>query len=385
MVAKVNQRPGIWAFGSGKGGVGKSLVTANVAVTLIRHGHSCVLIDADLGGANLHTLVGAGEAERTLSDFLSGDVAHLREVLAPTPIPGLSLISGARARHESPHLEPSQRQQLLRELSSLPFEYVLLDLATGSTFNTLDLFLAAEQRALVVTPEPTAVENAYHFLKAAFYHRLEASGEEAGVEAAVKRAMQEQAARGIKSPRQLIAEARAIDPDAGGALEGRLEDFRPRLILNQVRSPAEARLGKEMTLACRDYLRIEVDYLGAIAFDDTVRRAVHERKPSRELFPTSPFSSSIQEITDRLLESTRPAAPRHLLSEDFRVLGLEPGCRLADVIDAHKRLKELYSQPSLATYSEVDEERRTVMLGRIEEASRRILMEVSGAIPLAET
>lgn len=380
----MEQRPVICAFGSGKGGVGRSLIAANVAVALARRGRRAILLDADFGGANLHTLLGGIEAERTLPDFLAGEVERLEEVLAATSIEGLELLSGARALLDSPHLEPSRQRELLRQVAALDADVVLLDLAAGSPYHALDFFLAADEKILVVVPEPTSVENAYHFLKAAFHRRLEESARRAGVDDAMRRAMRGRA-RGMQSPRQLIAGLSESDPAAGRELRRQAADFRPRLIVNQVRHPSEAALGKEMALACRDYLGVEARYLGAVAYDDAVRRALKEQRPAMELFPTSPFSTAISKIASRLLEPEKPAAPPDLYSEDFRILGLEPGCRLTDVIAAHKRLKELYSQPSLATYSEADDERRAAMLERIEQASRRILREVSGTIPLAGT
>ena len=378
----VSQHLRIWAFGSGKGGVGKSLITANVAVTLARKGYRCVLLDADLGGANLHTIVGGTPAKRTLADFLSSDVAYLGEVVSATPTPGLALISGARAGLESPHVKYFLKQKLLRQLSTLGFDFVLLDLAAGTDYNTLDFFLAAELGALVVVPEPTSIENASHFLKAAFYRRLKAGFLKAGVKEEVAQAMKVNAEQGLESPRELTARVRAIDPQAGEALAREMAGFRPRLILNQVRRAGEADLGKEMTLSYRDYLGIEIEYLGAIASDDTVRRALREHSPSTQLFPASPFSNAVREITSRLLESGPPATAAEQIEEDYRILGLRQGCRITDVIDAHKRLKKLYSQSALASYSVADEKRRAVMLERIEQAARRMVQKLSGAVPI---
>ncbi len=72
----------IWAIAGGKGGVGKSLVASNLAVALAGHGMRCVLADADLGGANLHTIFGVPTPRRTLSHFLKGEVANLTDVLS---------------------------------------------------------------------------------------------------------------------------------------------------------------------------------------------------------------------------------------------------------------------------------------------------------------
>src|SRR4051812_19367422 len=86
----------IWAIGGGKGGVGKTLITANFAITLAKAGASVTLVDLDLGGANLHTCLGVEQTTHTLSDLFSPDVKNLNELATPTQIPNLSLISGAQ-------------------------------------------------------------------------------------------------------------------------------------------------------------------------------------------------------------------------------------------------------------------------------------------------
>src|SRR3569833_2571519 len=85
----------IVAVGGGKGGVGKSLVSTNLAVALARTGAKVVMLDADLGAPNLHTMFGIMRPQRTVEDFLSGRSATLDEVALATPIPGLRLIAGA--------------------------------------------------------------------------------------------------------------------------------------------------------------------------------------------------------------------------------------------------------------------------------------------------
>ena len=77
--------PRIWAIGGGKGGVGKSVIATNVAATIAGPGTSVALVDADLGGANLHTLLGVPSPKANLSDFISKRVASLGEVMTPTP------------------------------------------------------------------------------------------------------------------------------------------------------------------------------------------------------------------------------------------------------------------------------------------------------------
>ena len=164
--------PRVWAIGGGKGGIGKSVIAANLAVVLAQRGCRVVLIDADLGGANLHTILGVPARGPTLSDFLHRRSERLCDILVPTATAGLSLVSGSRAPVDSANPRYAQKVRLLRHIATLPADHAVLDLGGGSSFNMLDFFLAADHGVVVVVPEATSVENAYHFLKAAYFRRM---------------------------------------------------------------------------------------------------------------------------------------------------------------------------------------------------------------------
>ena len=132
----------VWAIGGGKGGVGKSLITANLSICLALMGHKVVSIDLDLGGANLHTCLGVPIPERTLSDYMSKKVTELEELLTPTPINNLSIISGAQDDVGIANLKQLQKAKLLSKLNTLHADYVILDLGAGTTFNTIDFFIS---------------------------------------------------------------------------------------------------------------------------------------------------------------------------------------------------------------------------------------------------
>ena len=95
----------IWAIGGGKGGIGKSLLAASVGWELARMGRQVVLVDADLGGANLHTRLGLPTPPRTLGDFLQGRCSSIEDVVTATPTLGLRLISGAADLLSAPDID----------------------------------------------------------------------------------------------------------------------------------------------------------------------------------------------------------------------------------------------------------------------------------------
>jgi len=300
-------RPDLWALGGGKGGVGKSVISANLAVSMARRGHRVALVDADLGGANLHTLFGMANPRRTLSDFVSRRVDALEEVMAPTPVPGLWLLSGARALLEIANPKYSQKTRILRHIEALDADHVVIDLGAGSAFNVLDFFLVAKQGILVVVPEPTSVENAYHFLKAAFFRKLKRAQPHDRVRTMISRIMREKESRDLRSPKNLIAQILDEDPEVGEALLARVRTFTPGIVVNRVERPEHRRLGEDIGTACRDYFGSEITYLGHIEADLLLARSVQQRQPAVELFPGCQFSQAIERLTTRLMGAERSA------------------------------------------------------------------------------
>ena len=131
----------IWAVGGGKGGVGKSLVSANVAICLALMGNKVVAVDLDLGGANLHTCLGLPIPQMTLSDYVSKKITNFEDLLVSTPIQNLKIISGAQDELGMANLKHMHKNQIIRKLTELDADYILFDLGAGTAFNTIDFFI----------------------------------------------------------------------------------------------------------------------------------------------------------------------------------------------------------------------------------------------------
>ena len=341
--------PCVWAVGGGKGGVGKSVLTANLAIALARRGRRCVVLDADLGGANLHTILGVRKPHRTLSDFVSREVSSLADVLCETPVPNLFLLSGARAFLAMANPKHTQKERLLRHIQTLTADHVFLDLSAGSSFNVLDFFLAARRGIVVVVPEPTSVENAYHFLKAAFFRSLSRATRHPGVRMAVEQVAKERGELGVHSPRELLARVLELDRVAGAALVDRARAFAPLLIVNQARTPEHRTVGQDMVVACREYLGTELDYIGAVARDEAVHSAVSRRQPVLESTPSCAFAKDVEALAQRLLRIEEPEAAR------------------PDEVDrVYRHRRALFSDGSLATHGLLSDEERRAKLAHLD-------------------
>lgn len=296
--------PRIWAVGGGKGGVGKSVVTSSLAAAMAGLGRRVAVIDADLGAANLHTLLGAARPRVTLSHFLSGEVDSLAEVMVQTSVPNLWLVSGHQALLEMANPKQREKEALHRQIQMLEVDEVLLDLGAGSAFNVLDLFLLAQRGIVVVTPEPTAIENAEHFLRAAIYRSMRFVARRPDVNAAIVRLRDNHHKRRVRSAQELIALVREIDPTAAKPLEERAKAFAPMLIVNQVQSVEHRRAGPELVASCRDRHGVEIELAASIDSDPSVRAAVEQRQPAVQAFPLCRFSRQIEGLARRLLHQT---------------------------------------------------------------------------------
>ncbi|MBW2473020.1 MAG: P-loop NTPase [Deltaproteobacteria bacterium] len=299
-VEKPNIKPHVWAIGGGKGGVGKSALTTGIAMTLAGQGQRCVMIDADLGGANLHTFLGMSSPEHTISDLFRDPTKNLQDILLATPFENLGLISGARAMLNVANLKHFQKEKLIRQVFSLEADYIFIDLGAGSSFNVLDFFIAAHNGLMVVTPTPTSIENTYHFLRAAYFRKLRHVIRDLKVEALVDSSLDDKEKSGIRSPRDLVAELRRRDPSAGEEIDRAMMSFSPGLIVNQVQRHQDRNLGKEMALACKDFLGIDVTMAGSVRTDEQVLMALNSRRPALSMFPQSNFAKDVRQIVQKL-------------------------------------------------------------------------------------
>ncbi len=304
--------PEIWAVGGGKGGTGKTLLCANLAVRLAQWGDRVVAVDADLGGANLHTALGLGAPERSLSDYFHRRVKSLEEIVQPTGVPNLRLVSGARNSLAADSLSHFQKEKLLRHLRRLDADRVVIDLGAGTSLAVLDLFAAADVPLVVVLPEPTSVENLYRFLKAAFFRRLARVARAHGLGEILDWVARHRALAGVTRPADLVREVEAVDSLAGEWIRESLHGFRPGLLVNQARHGVDVQLGESIEIACRTFLGIEVDLLGAVPHDFCFAAALKAGYPYLLRHFNQPAGSRILAIADLLRsrgEAGRTPAP----------------------------------------------------------------------------
>jgi flagellar biosynthesis protein FlhG len=291
----------VLSVGGGKGGVGKTFMTANLAVTLARMGYRVVGVDADLEGANLHTCLGVTSPTRSLADFVAQREDDLGKLLVDTPHKGVQIIAGTHANLGEAQPSHLRRVRLMRSLRQLPADFVLLDLGAGTHASVLDYFLVGDDGLLVIQPEPTSVENAYSFLRAAFYRRMRLAMVGHGVRKLVTEAMDQRNERGLRTPNDLLREIEQRDPTEGRRFVETMKSFHPRLVINEVRTAEDVKLGFAVASVCKRYFGIEAEYLGYVNHDEAARQSVIAKRPVVDFQVGSDASIYLQRIARKLV------------------------------------------------------------------------------------
>lgn len=298
------RQPAIWAVASGKGGVGKSFISSSLGLALARHGKRVVLIDLDLGGANLHTCLGVPTPSATLSDFISGKHTDINALITPTPTEGVEFISGAADSLHIANIRHFEKLKILRNLKQIRADIVLLDLGAGTSFNTLDFFAHAEHGILAVTPEPTSIENTYRFLRELFARQLRTAPTPTSKLMNDVLTGRQIDGRKITTLSAFLEAMEQLHPRHGALLRQELAAMHLYLIVNGATEPGDAELGQAMELACRKYFGIDISYLGYLNHDRQVAMALRQHKPFMSAFPQSRVAIHLDHIAAQLLESS---------------------------------------------------------------------------------
>jgi flagellar biosynthesis protein FlhG len=288
--------------GGGKGGVGKTFVAANLAATLARGGYRVVAVDVDLEGANLHTALGVRRPQRSLADYVAEREEDVPKLVEDTSIENLQLVAATRPNLGNAQLGHARRVEFVRSLRQLDTDFVLLDLGAGTDRAVMDYFMVCDDGIVVLTPETTSVENAYGFMRAAFYRRLRLAMLSEDVRRLVGQAMDERNERGIRTPFDLLREVEQLDPGEGARFARAMRSFRPRVVVNGARSAEDIRLGFSVCSVCKRFFAIDAEYLGYVNHTEDARRSLRVLRPLVDAHPRSDAAVYFARIARKLLE-----------------------------------------------------------------------------------
>ncbi len=293
----------IVSIASGKGGVGKSVVAANLAILLAQKGQRVVLADLDTGGADSHVLFGLLNPPLTLTDFLTRRIEDLAEVAQPLSIhPNLRIIPGTGDTLATANMPYPQKKRLIRHLQDLNTDVIIVDIGAGCSYHTLDFFLMADHHVAVATPDPTSVLDLYRFIKLAAIRRVLSM-------CLARDVMAEGLAnRDYSSVKEVLDVAGHTDEAGRTLAETTLQTFQPALILNRVSGRARVNV-LQLKKLLKEYVGGDLTLLGEIPEDPAMEQSVRRYLPIVTHTPSSPAAIALSKAAEALLRrlATTPA------------------------------------------------------------------------------
>ncbi len=291
-------------IGGGKGGAGKSFVAASLGALIAKQRRKVVLVDLDLGASNLHTMVGLKPPDNGLHRFIDKSVADMEKTAVPTLIPNLFLISSAQCSMEIANLYHQQKLRIIKAIRKLPFDFVLLDLGAGTSYNTLDFFLTSQAGIMVFTPEPTSIENTIRFIRTIYLRKLKVIIKHHAFHAAVKESV-DLAHKGQLNTPDIIDRVLKYDPEKEELLRESLARFHFNMILNQFRKTNDASLGEKIKIVCNRHFYSDFEFFGNISYDDRVHDSVNQKKLYVNKYPYTETATDLKSIAKGLISICR--------------------------------------------------------------------------------
>lgn len=246
------------AVTSGKGGVGKTNIVANLGYALTQIGNKVLIIDGDLGLGNLDVLLGLTPSYN-ISHFIAGQKS-VSEIIKPGP-GGMSILPASSGVQELTQLSGRQQTDILKELDKHlnDFDFVLMDTAAGISSNVMNFNISAQEIIVIVSPEPTAITDAYALMKVM-------------------------------------------------ALKYNEKYF--KLIVNSVSDRPEAEeVHRQLSLVANRFLSITIEYFGYVPYDKNILQGIMHQKLVGELFPGAKASRCFDHLAKKMLRSVHYKQP----------------------------------------------------------------------------
>lgn len=253
------QHTSVYSITSGKGGVGKTAVVANLAYVLADLGKKVLVLDADLGLANIDVVFGISPTYN-LNHFFSGH-KELQDILVDGPS-GIKILPAGSGIQNFTRLDAHQKMRLLDGLDSIHvhFDYVLIDTEAGISENVTYFNTAAQEILVVTTPEPTAITDAYALMK---------------------------------------------------LLSTQYHEKNFNLVVNQIRTEDDALdVYRKLTMVANRFLDISIDYLGSIPEDRLMIDSIRKQKVVCELYPGSKAAHAFQHLAQRICLEPAQGTPK---------------------------------------------------------------------------
>jgi flagellar biosynthesis protein FlhG len=288
----------------GKGGVGKSVMSVNIALSLAISDKRTILIDLDLGGANLHTVLGMKNTNPGIASYLQDKDRSFKSLIMDTPFKNLQFIPGDTLSFGMADINEKQKKEILFEIQDLDADYIIIDLGAGSSFNTIDFFLVSNSGLIITTPQAGSIMNSYTFLKNLTIRFLQkAFASNKNMEAYLKKNIKRMLPGTNLTLAHLLHEIGLEEPETKDKALAYLEVLQPKVILNMMEEEDDFQMAVNLSGLVKKDLLIDLECLGAILYDKNINDSLHNRHPFILEFQDTLTAQQIFRIGQKIAQS----------------------------------------------------------------------------------
>ena len=309
-----DKKPIIIPIASGKGGVGKTFLAVNLAFALADMGKETVLVDLDFGGANIHTCLGYDTSPDGIGNFINQKKLKLVDYALSTSHARLKFIPGDAEMVGVANITNAQKKRLINQILDLDAEYVVLDLGAGSTYTTIDFFMISSFGIIIAMPELTSILNAYALLKATIFRLLYVDMKK---HKQVKDIFEKHSGLGGEHAwkiADILDRIFEIDPEIHSEAAKLLDTISPKIIINMAYKPKDVAMGEKLRKISKNYLNIDMEYLGFLYRDKMVEESISQRNPLYLMSPDNQTNQTIIRIAYKIVNAKQ--LPYFLLDID---------------------------------------------------------------------
>ncbi|BAI81160.1 flagellar biosynthesis protein FlhG [Deferribacter desulfuricans SSM1] len=288
----------IISIASGKGGVGKSFFSANLAMGMKNKGYKVLLVDGDLGGANLHNFVGLKTANVGIYNFLK-EKQNIENIIIDTPA-GIKFIGGASDILGMAHITNYEKLKIINTLKRLNYDFVIMDLGAGTSYNMIDFFNFSDKKIIIMNSEPTSIENSYGFIKIALYRMIEKSIKNNPLLEKIASRLRSRSKNYTKVS-DIIEDIKSYDEKVVKVVEGIVDNYKVGMVLNMLKFKKELNVFFGFENVAKKYLNISMEKLGFLPYDLSIQESLKRLEPFYFMTDNSFIKERFDEIADNII------------------------------------------------------------------------------------
>jgi len=263
------------------------------------------LVDLDLGASNLHLVIGQSSPKAGIGTYLTGQTPF-EQTITPTDYENVYFIAGDSEIPGLTSLRVSKKNELVKNFQAQAknFDYLILDLGAGTHLTILDMFLLSPQGIIVTAPTVTATLNGYLFLKNIVFRMMYNTFKKGTPAHEYLENLKKDSAslQRLYIPR-LVEALEKVDPKNTELFKSRMDEFRPRLVLNMIDDPKDADRANKIRRSCQQFLGLNLEHLGVVYRDSLQDKALASRLPIIIYKPQCLVSQGIYRIAEKIIQS----------------------------------------------------------------------------------